>query len=788
MDFRCRILTLVLIALAATIAGPAWAQKAKAKADDQAPFDGGLLDGARPAKAAAKPKQPGAAKGKMPAQPDANSLEPEDPSVQALLETKPSTPAEWVEVGKGLAGLGKPNLAKTLLQKVIAAKLDPKQLADLGERLGPAVFLEIGARPELLPEGKQVADAVLGALDSRFRDPQRLASWIKQLQDPSAEARYRALLGLRKGREAALGALLNVLTDPSRAAEHPMARAALARFGADAIEPLIAVLECPEPKLRIEAIQALGGIKAREAEVFLLAFANSPQSTAEVRRAAEAALKKITGRAPGKSEAADTLATQARLYFAGKLPLREELPGQTRIWSWDTAKKQLTVKTVTTADAGRALAARLARDAYAVAPDDPWVQALYVTTMLERAAYENGLDKPLKAGPGTVVAAAAALGPRAIEAALDLAITSPHAPAATAAARLLGQIGKADDQLYRAGQSAPLVRAVRHPDARVRFAAVEAIFALRPTQPFPGSTFVTEALGFFISTKGVRRILVADASTAEARRLANYLAALGYELDTANSGREALLMAMRSTDFELVLVDTGLDRPTVDLFVQQLRHDFRTGLIPLGIMARAGHLERARRLAEQDLLSDAFSRLHAEESVRAEVQRLLTLSGRTMVSVAERQQQALRAIQWLVELSKAEPRVYDLGRLGKPLVQALDIPALSPHAAAVLATMGSAESQRALVDLASRPTQPLAIRKAALAAFQANTQKYGILLTIPEVYAQYDRYNQSRYLDRPTQEVLGLILDAIEAPSRAMKSARQPADVPGKGKGEAKKG
>lgn len=791
MQVRYRILTLILLALGAVAAVgvPAWGQKAKPKADAGAPFDGGLLDAPAAAKPKAKPR-PSDADGRSPAKPTAilDAAEANDPSVQAVLDSKPSTPEEWIDVAKSLARLGKPKLAKPFLQKVLAAKLPPKQLAALGERLGPAVFLDIGGRPELAPEGRQVADAVIAAMDSQSRDPQRLADLIKQLQSPAAESRYQAILGLRQGRHAAVGALAAVLADSSRAAEHPMVRAALARFGADAVDPLIAILDSAEAKLRVEAIQALAAMEAGEATVFLLAPCVSPQSTAEVRAAAESAFQRLAGRIPSKSEAANTLVTQARLCFAGRLPIREEQPGQARTWFWDNAKKQLLVKTSTTADATRALAARLARDAYTIAPEDPSIRTLHLATTLEQAAHENGLDKPLKADKGTVAASAAAFGAPSLEAVLELGMTSHHAAAATAAARILGEIGKAEDQLYRSAQAAPLVRAVRHPDARLRFAAVEAILALRPTRPFPGSSFVTEALEFFLSSKGTRRILVADASIAEARRLTGYLAALGYQLDTATSGREALLTAMESPDYELILVDTGLDQPTVAFFVQQLRHDFRTGLLPVGIMARAGHLEQARHLAEQDGLSDAFPRIHAEESMRAEVQRLLTLSGQTMISVAERQHQALRAAQWLVELSKADPRLFDLGRLGKALIQALDVPPLSTHAAAVLATMGTAESQKALVELASRQAAPLAIRKAALAAFQQNTRKYGILLTIPEVYAQYDRYNQSRYLDRPTQEVLGLILDAIEAPSQSVKSARQPDDLPGKGGQEAKKG
>jgi hypothetical protein len=84
-----------------------------------------------------------------------------------------------------------------------------------------------------------------------------------------------------------------------------------------------------------------------------------------------------------------------------------------------------------------------------------------------------------------------------------------------------------------------------------------------------------------------------------------------------------------------------------------------------------------------------------------------------------------------------------------------------------LGSLGTAESQRALADLASRGTAPLGDRVAALSAFRQSTEKYGILLTIPQIRLQYDRYNQSASQDAATQKILGLILDCIEAPTQS---------------------
>ena len=104
-----------------------------------------------------KPPKPAA---KQPAK----EAPPEDPAVAAVLETKPTTPAECVRAAKILADLGRADLAKGLLKKALDAHLDAKQLADLAEQLGAKTFLDLAGQPALQPEAKQLADAATAAL------------------------------------------------------------------------------------------------------------------------------------------------------------------------------------------------------------------------------------------------------------------------------------------------------------------------------------------------------------------------------------------------------------------------------------------------------------------------------------------------------------------------------------------------------------------------------------------------------------------------------------------------
>jgi hypothetical protein len=81
--------------------------------------------------------------------------------------------------------------------------------------------------------------------------------------------------------------------------------------------------------------------------------------------------------------------------------------------------------------------------------------------------------------------------------------------------------------------------------------------------------------------------------------------------------------------------------------------------------------------------------------------------------------------------------------------------------------MGTPKGQSALVDFASQNTRPLVSRQAAVAAFDAAVKSRGLNLTQAQITEQYKRYNASATLDKPTQDLLGAILDSIEAPAVA---------------------
>lgn len=714
------------------------------------------------------PTEPGSG-AQPPAAPTPSVLNQEDPLVQAILDSKPTTPLEMLRAARVLADMKRPELAKDFFRKVLAANVDAQQRIAIVEEVGPEVFLELGRRSDVAPEGRQLANDFLGAVAEQAQDPARIAEMVGKLQDPSPETRYAALRELQKSQGLAVVPMIAVLADPSRAAEHRNVHAALVQLGPDAVRPLFGVLDATEPNLVTAAIRVLGDLKDRAIILYLLAPALRSNVPAEVRIAAQEGLQKHLGRVPDKAYATKLLAEYARRYFDRRQPMVEDMDGLVPVWTWSAADKKLVLLHFPADDASRRFAVRFARDANLISPEDPSVFVLYLTAILENSAYQNGLDQPLTADSSPLMSQLAGLDARWLEQSLALGMASEHAPAATAAIRLIGSKGPADWLLVRNGQPTPLVLANRHSDRRLRLAAAEAVVQMQPSTSFSGASWVVENLGYLAASTGSRRVLLGGSRWEDGQRMVRLLIGLGYEPQLATDGNDLLRKATASPDCEVILVDAAVNRPTADLLVQQLRRDPRTAKTPVGVLARPELLSTAGRVAATNLRTAAFSHPYQEGDLRWQIGRLVELGGSDLMPADERLRQAARALELLAALGTGRNRkIYDLSRVEPVVLVAVNVPTLTTRAVTVLSNFGTPQSQRALVDLASRFTASTAMRQAALDGFGKSVQRFGLQLTTREIQQQYDRYNQSANQDVATQKILGSILDCMEAPVQGL--------------------
>ena len=697
--------------------------------------------------------------------------------VEALLETNPTTPAELIRASYLFDEFGRPDLGKKMLGRLMAAGPSEKELIELVESVGQDIFIDIARRKSLAPEGEQVANAALQAVNKKTHDPKRIDGLIGQLQDPSIDVRSRALGELSRAQGTAIGRMINVLSDPTRESEHANLWAALIQLGPGVVDPLIGVLDRSDPRLMTQAVRVLGQLKAVRATDYLLGPYTSPKSDPELRKAARRALLQIIGRLPSKKVAIEILTKRAGEYLGDRRLLKSDVDGNVDLWHWDEASKRCQAQRYTSHQANRVVAFRLARDAFALAPEDPKVKTLYLMAMLEAevAQREAGAVAEVteKKGDDSVLGRVTPFGVPVLEETLRRAMAEKHFNAAAEAARLLGRVGTAAELLYQGTEPAPLALAVRYPDPRVRAAALQAIMQLQPSRGYPGSSYVPQALTFFASTSGRGRVLIVGPRAESTRSFAATLGEVGYQVDTATSGREMIRKATASADYELAFVEMSIDDPSVKLLLRRLRGDYRTAGLRIGLVARAGQLKLAEQLAAKDTHAEHFSRAHSVEAFRWQLAQLDKLDPLRQVSGELRQRWAEVSLHQLAILNELSADVYNLNAARGAVLEALLVPKLAPAAIDFLKNDKYPASQRALMEVASRRSLAVEVRRKALSALRHNIDTNGILLTTVEIQRQYDRYNAAGGLDEATQHLLALVLDCLEAPTEKLRMKKE---------------
>lgn len=693
-------------------------------------------------------------------------FKPKHLTVEVVLASNPNTPQGWIFAADVLAKHDEVKLAKEFLQKVLDANLDEAGWLKLTNQHGSVIFERIGANPTIQPEGKSVADAALGALAKKLGDRKRIQRLIGELRSPSNDTRIRAIAGLRKSGQAAAVPLLEVLADPKRESEFTEVRSVLEYLGKDAQRQLIAAARSTNATLAIQAIEVLKSTRASGASIYLLGPATIQQNDPAIRHAAEGALEKLTGRPASPAQAVQILNDRTKQYLDRlKTPLGSEtLDYQVTIWGWDPVRKSIVSKKHPPRLADAMLASMLARDALAINPTNEKSRQMYLMAMLERIGLEAANDASIavtKSDASEILR----LGPGPIMTALENALLTNRSTAAIVAVKLLGQFRPEQmEALLKTGiKPTPLVRATRSGNRHLRFAALEVILALKPTDPFPGSSYIPEGLTFLASSTGERRAMVAARTTAEARRVGGFLTVLGYDIETATTGNEMMKKLSTSPDVEVILVDASIDKPKANILLQRLRRDGRMAGLPVAVMTPNSFTNQAERAAEYHPLAEAFPRPHDQKSVEWQLAQLAPRTARSATTPELRLQQAATALGHLNRLSQSKDRLFVVRGGELPALDAIYLPGLSGKAITLLGQLGTPTAQKALVDLASSELQPIADRQKALTAFKKSVTQKGTLLTTDQILLQYTRYNASKKSDRQTQQVLGSILDCIEA-------------------------
>lgn len=728
----------------------------------------------------------------------------DDPVIVQLRESAPATLDQLTRALRITSQLGRADEFKVYAADWLKLTPSDADLAALNRKYGADFFFELTRRADLRPEGEQIATVVLTAASKFARDPARLNELINKLSDTATQT--AALRGLREAGDAGVVALIHSLADDTFKPDRPAVRNALVALGRDTIEPLTAALAAPLPETRADAAIVLGRLKTRRAIPYLIGLAAVGADSPD-RAAARDALQRLDVPAPSQRQARKFLTSRIDSLlggeFVGKLDANDAIP----LWRWDDKAQTVRLDRYPKEQAALVIADRLAKQLAQLSPE-PTQQQLALLVQLEAEQTFAGLDQPLPQAKGTGWELAHALGIERSEGALIDAIELDRPTAIAAVLQVLGTSGRSELLDPENGRESPLVKALGYPDRRVQVAALKAILALDPTEPYKGASRVVETMKYLLSSSGQPRVLVGHPRFDESSRIGALYGELGYECDSAATGRMVVRAAAETADYELLLISETIDGPNVQETVQTLRKDPRTARIPIGILEhfvvldlkfipdplrftrehkqavdpltaeeRADRLLADERHAPQRLPGGKAEK--AAEAVKLAVvvpspqspEALNYVHGQVMglapsrhVAPEIRLEHAYFILEQLAELLSREqpPRFYDFTQLEPTVIAASRVPSLSAQAATVLGLLGTPQAQLTLVEQAGLPGNAGEDRTAAVKAFGQAVQKRGIALTAAQIQHLYDRHEQSA---PEQQSQLRELLDIIEAPT-----------------------
>ncbi len=711
------------------------------------------------------------------------ALGQESPVVVSIVESNPTTAEKLVPAILTMLNYERPDLARSYAVRLSQIEMDQDAMADLGEKLGSPPLLQLITDDRVNQVVGEFARNVMDAVIARTRNAERLASLAENVKAPGGFARTQAIEDLRAAGPDAVEPLVKVLADSAQAGAHPQVRDALVQLGDQTIQPLLAALTTSDPQLKTEILLTLARLQSRRALHPMLAHAIDDGAPPELQNAAQLGVRNLLGSVPSKDQATSFLYQRAKEYLDGRVRIPSDLADQTIYWRWRDSEQKLLRDTVDVEALAAVQAARIMEQLLAGAQLPP-VSSLSQLTPTQRAIARMstlsslqahklvvGLDNPVdESVERAYVINAEALPTLTFdltEDVLELALDRDYIPAAIAAAEMLGVMaantgGNSYLLVRRGPERSPLTRAAAHPDRRVRFMATQAILALQPEQIFAGASLVPDALKYFANVRGARRVLVAEPRSGRSQLVVGLLNENGYETDRRAFGRDAVLAAARSPEYEAMLISYNIGRPAIRRVLHELRKDPRTANLPVGIIFELEDRLEAEIVAERFEPALAFVVPRDPSTLQTRMDRLVERAGRSFVPHEVRMQHAAASLQALAMIVEDEASPFRLSGLETIAETALYQPQLSPIAAQILGNVASPAAQRALVEFASQPRTSVADRRAAVAAFAAAIRRRGIGLTAEQIQSQAELYDKLADVDAASEEVLWSILDVIQ--------------------------
>ena len=630
-------------------------------------------------------------------------------------------------------------------------------------QLGSRVLVEIRFQQSLQPLGADVvSDLNKGAYRANYA-PDRLNKLVKELSSPDRSVRGASFRMLRRLGSPAAASMINVFGDGSRESEYPYIRGALKRFGDAAIPPLVGASRASNIQVQIEALRALTSYNSEDATDALLRAYLSPKFPESLRRSALAGLRENAKLISDPIAAENELYQHAVDLLQGKQELASFDANSRRLWNWNSSSNQLEALSYPREVVAQVRAANRASDLFEIRPASNRNRSLFLLTQLESAKRLLGPSNTVQ--KDRFVNMLPDLTWQEVNSALQRAIELELFPAACGCCELLGQLGD-EGALYPPNGGRPtLIKAMLTGDRHLQFAAFQAIDDIDPKRPFNGASYITSMAVYAAGGGGQNAGLIGHRLTNLGQSYAATLLQTGYSGLAASESRDFFQKATSNPDLQFLVVSDTMSFPDSIELAQQLRNDWRTKRLPI-IMAVSGQDSRIRMERVFRRSKNIFVHRFTLEPqiINAHIGQMFE-SKTWKLTPEDRRRHSFAAMDWLdkVASDRKTYKFFELGPHEAALTRLIYAPGFSEVAAKVLGALGTPAAQLEMINFASQTNLPIEERRPIADAFIKSINRSGTLLTTREIQIQYDRYNASQYASKSQQELLGSLLDAIEA-------------------------
>ncbi|HPD28830.1 MAG TPA: HEAT repeat domain-containing protein [Phycisphaerae bacterium] len=622
---------------------------------------------------------------------------------------------------------------------------------------------------------QKIMNLIREAHTRKRMDPARIKANIDLLKGDPVQ-RAVAVERLVESGEYAVPWMLGLLSDPDREDLLPFIARALPQLGRNAINPLLAALDCKHERTLQVVIESLGKIGYPQALPYLQNLATAKDTPASIQKTAAEAVAQILSKNQGiqLKPAEELFRDLAEQHFAEIDSLRPD-PREDRANLWRLRADARPGEDVVAPVAVDSRIYNLVRcmeccqTSLSLKTDQPAVLALWVAANFRREA-RLGLDVESQETvdarkldpsrpenfPRSIYFARMA-GPSCNQIVLARGIKQRDRNIALGAVTALNATaGRQAMTDVQAEGGTSMGEALYFPDLLVRVQAALALGKTLPPAPFHGSTEVVPVLASVLAPSEKKNYMLVDPEAESAGVIQTGLVNSGAVLVLADRLSPALNQARREmTHLDGIFLASDMKQPTVTEAIEQLAKDDRFCLTPIIVLVKENQtavLDRIdgsdRRVGSIFVLTtpDKTTDPKIVEQLLAKLEQVTIRCGLRPLSPESRLSLALQAAGVIKGMAQSESTVFNAQAALPAMVETLrqaGAEELRAAVAAALAWMPAPQAQQAIAGIALAAEETESLRMTTFGLLADSARRFG---------NQLDDSLMSRLMEQATSE------------------------------------